>query len=337
MSILSINPAHHIFIDYPHTRANTFGSNTSSNQTVCYHGQCRTFSGSSFASASSTVVTPCGAQAFPENVRPLRTVQSTTYTKRQRPTLRKVVSQLPSRTLWSAEASSPQGDGVSLERPATPESCSTLANDNLEDRVRTASLFDGFDSIAELNVIDTVMPQGEAEPNIDSGRGPESTAPIPFKKWLGTLRRRRELPGLTELTNRIPIDGEDHDSYPSPYGQEAASSRPRASTVESSTRGFVTAVKSATVTLAESSIAPKSWLGNLSKQLHRGRHSRSNTVDSTGSRSSMNHGIDEFAMSRARQRRLILEELIETEESYVADLKVLQNAGIPYLHKVYQP
>jgi len=328
MSILSVQPTNHIFTDYPYGQMNSFSSRSSSHRTVHHHGQQRTFSGSSSASAVTVDVASLKSQAAQENVRPLRTVQSTlTYTRAQRPTHRKVVSQLPPRTLWAAETTSPYQE---FERPSTPDSLSTLANDNLEDRVRASSLFSGFDSIAELDAVDTAVPHKQVE-----GDDKETAAVVqaPFKKWLGTLRQRREPQALTELTYRIPIDGEDYNDFSHPYGPHYSETlRPRASTVESSTRGFVTAVKSATVTLAESSIAPKSWLGNLSKQLHRSRHSRSNTVDSTGTRSSMDQGVDEFAMSRARQRRLILEELIETEESYVADLRVLQNVctAIPY-------
>jgi len=172
------------------------------------------------------------------------------------------------------------------------------------------------------------VPQEQVGVSVCDIKDIEPVDSTPFKKWLGTLRKRREPQALIERTHRIPIDGEEYDDFPLAYDRRPVeSSRPRASTAESSTRGFITAVKSATVTLAESSVAPKSWLGNLSKQLHRGKHSRSNTVDSTGTRSSMEHGIDDFAISRARQRRLILEELIETEESYVADLRVLQNVS----------
>jgi len=334
MSILSISPAsHHIFIDYPYARANTFGSSSSSNHTVHHRGQCRTFSASSLVSASSSAIASIKAPAAQENARPLRTVQSTTYTQSQRPTLRKVVSQLPPRTLWSSEELSPQAEP---ERPSTPDSISTWANDNLEDRVRTASLFDGFENVVELDAVETAVPPAQPHVSNDLSDRMLAVDPIPFKKWLGTLRRRRQPQALTELPDRIPIDGEYHDFDPTRHRNFVESQRPRASTADSSTRGFITAVKSATVTLAESSIAPKSWLGGLSRQLHRGRHSRSNTVDSTGTRSSIDQGIDEFAMSRARQRRLILEELIETEESYVADLKVLQNVSRNSSHYLYR-
>ena len=37
--------------------------------------------------------------------------------------------------------------------------------------------------------------------------------------------------------------------------------------------------------------------------------------------------IDDAAWERARQRRRTLEEILESEESYVADLKVLVNVS----------
>jgi hypothetical protein len=40
--------------------------------------------------------------------------------------------------------------------------------------------------------------------------------------------------------------------------------------------------------------------------------------------------MDEGARQRARKRREKLEELIRTEESYVADVKALSNVQTPY-------
>jgi hypothetical protein len=317
---LTVNHSSHIFPDDPYARSNTLSSDATSNRTVYHHRPCRTFSGLSFASSSSPVNVH-RAFASQENVHTLRTVRSTLSPETHKPKFRKEVGQLANRTLWMDENTSPTGDN---RRVNTLSSVLTTEDSNDENRVRRQSLFDGFDSSAELDAIDTAAPQATQT----STDGTNTSTPFdaaPFRKWLSTLRRRDEPQTLSALPYRIPIDGiEDL-----PARQEYYSARPRASTVESSTRGFITAVKSATVTLTDSSIATRSWLGGLSKQLHKGRHTRSNTVDSIGS--SIDGTVDEVAIARAIQRRHILEELIETEENYAADLRVLQNVGYALL------
>ena len=219
------------------------------------------------------------------------------------------------------ENTSPGGDN---RRVNTLSSVLTTDDNNDENRVRRESLFDGFDSSAELDAVETVV-ANPAQTGTDTTSISAPFDAAPFRKWLATLRRRDEPQALTALPFRIPIDGNEVLSA----RQDHHTARPRASTVESSTRGFITAVKSATVTLTDSSIATRSWLGGLSKQLHKGRHTRSNTVDSIGS--SIDGTVDEVAIARAIQRRHILEELIETEESYAADLRVLQNVSYALL------
>jgi len=312
---LTVNPSSHICTDDPSARSNTLSSDATSNRTVYHHRPCRTFSGLSFASSSPASV--YRAFASQENVHTLRSVRSTLSPETHKPKMRKDYSQFARRSLWMDENTSPIGDS---RRVNTLSSVLTTENSNDENRVRRESLFDGFDSSAELDAVETAVPEPK-QIGTDNANTSTPFDAAPFRKWLATLRRRDEPQALTTLPYRIPIDGiEDlparHDHY---------TARPRASTVESSTRGFITAVKSATVTLTDSSIATRSWLGGLSKQLHKGRHTRSNTVDSIGS--SIDGTVDEVAIARAIQRRHILEELIETEESYAADLRVLQNVS----------
>lgn len=77
--------------------------------------------------------------------------------------------------------------------------------------------------------------------------------------------------------------------------------------------GFITGIKSATISLASASIA-------------RRKQNRSSTA-SADPRPSIDEIIDDAGRLRSRKRREKLEELIKTEESYVADLRALANVG----------
>lgn len=77
------------------------------------------------------------------------------------------------------------------------------------------------------------------------------------------------------------------------------------------------------MTLAESTIAaPRSWLGHRFGHA-RGSGSKHESHDSNIS--PLGVILDEAAYSRSVQRRRILEELIDSEENYLGDLKVLSN------------
>ena len=89
---------------------------------------------------------------------------------------------------------------------------------------------------------------------------------------------------------------------------------------------FVTAVRSATATLASASIAT---LSRRTTKWRRGQQ-RSSLVSDREPRPSIDSVrsvIDEAAKQRSRKRREKIEELIRTEENYVADVKALSNAS----------
>lgn len=98
-----------------------------------------------------------------------------------------------------------------------------------------------------------------------------------------------------------------------------------------SSYGFVSAVKSASISLASFSIAPRSrrTTGVSSRQ---NIHERSVRGSNSGPRFSDDSscaqpspGNDQAVMQRLIQRRRVLEEIISTEESYIADVKFLMN------------
>lgn len=138
----------------------------------------------------------------------------------------------------------------------------------------------------------------------------------PFKRWLSTLRKRRQNHSLS-VPDLALNEG-------APEG-----SRARKSMSEASSEGLIDAVNSATATLFSTSITQsENRIGRLGR-LRRNTTSNRPSDETSNSCDSWPHMsaavIDRVTWSRAVQRRKILEELIESEESYVADLKILVN------------
>ncbi|KAL1302767.1 hypothetical protein AAFC00_003114 [Neodothiora populina] len=141
----------------------------------------------------------------------------------------------------------------------------------------------------------------------------------PFPRWLSTLRRRKvkQLPTVAAASSQRSAGNVN-----SP--QHHHKSHSWSSSIE-----VVTAVKSASVTLASFSVRSLSRTGtHVSTQSGRwhdpdGSDVRKSLNSSTPSRRSV---IDEAARERSRKRREKLEELLRIEEGYVADLKALSNA-----------
>lgn len=142
----------------------------------------------------------------------------------------------------------------------------------------------------------------------------------PFQRWVSTLRRRKRqqtVPLVTSRSERWCLDDFDPAVLPprSPHARSDSGT---------SSMGVIAGVKSATVTLASVSIAP------LSRRASKWRrtHNRSSILSASDPRPSVDTQrsiLDEAGKLRSRKRREKLEELIRTEESYVADLKALSN------------
>lgn len=156
----------------------------------------------------------------------------------------------------------------------------------------------------------------------------------PFRRWVTTLRRRNSQRKRALIPRRERWSLDDFDEFePAKLGltQNKGARRHQKSSSWSSS-GFVTAVKSATVSLGPLSAAPQHRV-RTSTQLRSSNRSsgfsdglyRASIDSSQGS----TQIIDEAAWNRAVQRRRTLEELISSEESYIADLKVLINVNDP--------
>ena len=146
--------------------------------------------------------------------------------------------------------------------------------------------------------------------------------PKTFKRWLSTLRRRNRSKKPTVVTprsQRWTLD--DFDSRPSSPRNPARSRHVKSNSWTSSI-GLVAGVRSATATLASTSIAP---LSRRTTKWRRGQQRSSLPSSSRPSVDSRRSVMDEAANLRSRKRREKLEELIRSEESYVADVKALSS------------
>ena len=160
----------------------------------------------------------------------------------------------------------------------------------------------------------------------------DSTEPRAFQRWVSKLRRRHQKKParVTPRGQRWQLDDFD-PRMPSPKLQyHPAHSKAES---QSSSLRFVTAVKSATATLASASVAT---ISRRTPKWRRGQE-RSSLLSGSDARPSVDSQrsvMDEAAKLRSRKRREKLEELIRSEESYVADLKALSNVRAASLYIV---
>lgn len=175
------------------------------------------------------------------------------------------------------------------------------------------------DSAVEMEPELPPLPEDDdTEDGIEPPSDPTSQ-PSPFKRWLSTLRRRRPAlrPALRD-TKPWP------NTMSSPRTMSTTAASHHKSMSLSSSLGMITAVKSASMTLAGTSIAPRG---------HHHGHFYSDTsgtyleprmsMDSTSG--SVEPHIDEKAWYRSVQRRNIVEEILSSEESYISDMKAMMH------------
>ena len=147
----------------------------------------------------------------------------------------------------------------------------------------------------------------------------------PFNKWMKNLQRRGT---QRRMTVSCDMGGTilDPELFDTPSTQKISAHKKSSS---GSSFGFVTAVKSASISLASFSVAPRSRrTGVSSRQQRTDRSSKASNVGRLSEDSSyIARGIviDQAVANRLLQRRRVLEEVISTEESYLADVKFLMN------------
>lgn len=179
---------------------------------------------------------------------------------------------------------------------------------------------------SQFDTISLSLP-AEDDRSVEEAESPPEDKP--FRRWMSTLRRKKHQEPSATTPRQVRWTLDDFEKRaPSPLKPRPV--RHQKSSSWGSSIGFVTAVKSATATLASTSMATLSRHGSAWKR----RQQQSSVLSATERRPSIDAQIsamDEAANLRSRKRREKLEELIRTEESYVADLKALSNVSTKML------
>ncbi|OBT96113.1 hypothetical protein VE01_06854 [Pseudogymnoascus verrucosus] len=158
----------------------------------------------------------------------------------------------------------------------------------------------------------------------------------PFEKWVkgfnkNAARRHRRANSIAGTS----VSDSDYHSLQSKIRTRHGLRK----SVSGSSLGFVTAVKSASISLASFSIATKSRnRGHSSKHQKTDRSSRASNIGPRTSEDSAYaaRGIanDVAVTNRSIRRRRVLEEIISTEEGYFGDVKFLMNVYVTLLASV---
>jgi len=151
----------------------------------------------------------------------------------------------------------------------------------------------------------------------------------PFKRWLRVLRKKNmpQSEHLKALETRWALD--DFDATQSPQPPKTLHSRHRKTPSSISSMALLTAVKTASVTLASLSIYPKSQRSLHASYLRNGSssHMIADPRASFDSMAAMGSSVDDRTWVRSVQRQRIVEEIVLTEESYIRDLKTMINVN----------
>lgn len=267
------------------------------------------------------------------------------------PTCRRVSSHIPRKTSWGTDIPPPprprsQG-AFYLEVDAGPLQTVDLNEDSIplptfadnceHDALSIYKVAEGTFPEGSIRTISSFGSSGEAIESEDHGNEPSAgdSHALPFKRWISTLRRRnlQKRKGLTTRDERWPIDSPspeqaDHDDHEPATKHQAGHQK---SLSDGSSLAFITKVKSTTITMASSSIAPLSRKGTRVERLRRENRS-SGFSDPRGSmdsvRSRLEPIVDEDVWHRSIQRRKTLEEIIASEEGYIGDMKALIDVSL---------
>lgn len=149
----------------------------------------------------------------------------------------------------------------------------------------------------------------------------------PFDKWVKHIQRK-----ATQRRKTVSCDMDDSfNEWQTFDGATPDDIYRHKKSASGSSSGFVTAVREASISLASISIAPRSRrTGASSRQKRTDRSSKTSNVGRLSEDSSYvarSAVIDQGVTNRLLQRRRVLEEIIRTEESYLADVKFLMNVS----------
>ncbi|KFY35777.1 hypothetical protein V494_05620 [Pseudogymnoascus sp. VKM F-4513 (FW-928)] len=229
-------------------------------------------------------------------------------------------------------------DGVN-ELHTTPPSRNDTPDDtegwDTVDNITALGLAFGYSNTPEKAsatkkrfVLDDLEPRHEP-PSIQPTRPP-------FEKWVKSFNRKAiQRHRRSHSIAGTGVSGSDIHSLEA-RNRNGHNLRKSAS---GSSLGFVTAVKSASISLASFSIAAKSRnRGHSSKHQRTDRSSRASNIGPRTSEDSVSaargRANDVAVTNRSIRRRRVLEEIISTEEGYFGDVKFLMNVYVTLLASV---
>jgi len=302
----------------------------------------RAMSANSMLSSASVVIQPLRVRN--DNVVPSRTISLSTIDFNEPlasiANHRQIVRRISHRSSWGTDIPVPPQPGdpsvpdiitdsledISLDaNHYTPNAMNTQANNSFPGHPSELRLSFKFD---KENVAGSSLLK-----KTETTKGNTHHKSHPFRRWIDTIHRKRVHRHHTLRLREDRWSLDDFDDAPvrdTVLLQSPVNRRHRKSTSWASS-GFVTAVKSASMSLATFNVAPHSRKARGSTLVR--SSSRSSRISCSFNRPSLDEAsvsgpiIDEASRDRAIRRRRTLEELVDSEESYVADLKVLVNVG----------
>lgn len=218
--------------------------------------------------------------------------------------------------------------------PALPSEHESLDGEGIqgdENDFDETHLFNVYEAIHVPSLADQHLNNATSETHDECQAAPATvqTPSQPFRRWMSTLRCRHAQRWREHLVDSAHLSGiaTDGMSILSQPLERLSMSARRTNGSLTSSMEYVTAIKSTTITVGSTSIAPRSdgglqgktRLGNRSSNVSEARRSLESY------RGALGPVLDESAWLRSLQRRKVVEELIASEESYIADLKVLIN------------
>lgn len=250
---------------------------------------------------------------------------------------RRTSMHIPRKTSW----------GTPIPPPSSKKETASTSKEDLFDNVdlntktpesenSKSAGFGTLRNIAALGLSFTVDDSGDEEPankrfSLEDDSPYSSDNNKPFNKWMRSLQKRATDRRKT-VSCDVTSDLLEKEIFESPSQQRRSAHKKSSS---ASSYGFVTAVKSASISLASFSVAPRSRrTGVSSRQYRTDRSSKASNVGRLSEDNSyMARGaaLDQAVTNRLLQRRRVLEEIISSEESYLADVKFLMNVRYHYL------
>ncbi|OJD35469.1 rho guanyl nucleotide exchange factor [Diplodia corticola] len=227
-------------------------------------------------------------------------------------------------------------DAVSSPASTFQESASTIQDDTISETDSISWPIEVPEGLGAYGIaFDMPCPEQPLEKEMSSDESihddtsalDSNVKTAPFRRWVSTLRRRNKRREKNPL-ERWTIDGSETEHQKQRMDGSPRQDGHKKSSSLTSSLAFVTAVKSASITLAGTSIAPLTRLGtkrSRTSHAHRGSTLSDTRIPGDSVHPSITPIMDERVLERARHRRRIVEEIIASEEGYIGDLKVLVN------------